>query len=79
MKKKLKIFEAKEQSDVVEVLTEIFEEEVEKKIHTMRILGEEDEWLEVIVIFEDKSVLLGKIHVLTFFGNMACRIQAAFI
>jgi hypothetical protein len=73
------VFGIENDEDIFETLTQLIEQETEKKIFTMRILDEIEEWLEVLVIFEDKSMLLGKISVLTFFGNIACRLQAKYI
>lgn len=73
------MFGIENDEDIFETLTQLIEQETEKKIFTMRILDEIEEWLEVLVIFEDKSMLLGKISVLTFFGNIACRLQAKYI
>jgi L-amino acid N-acyltransferase YncA len=75
----MRIYEQGNKEEIAEALTKMLEKDAGKKIFTMRIVGETQEGLEVIVIFEDKSVLMGIISVQTIQGKLAARIQANYI
>jgi len=75
----MKIYEANNQADLADELIKTLEKDAKQKIFTLRIIGESDEKLETIIVFEDKSVLMGKIKVQEINGKMAFRVQGNFI
>lgn len=75
----MKIYEANNQADLADELIKTLEKDAKQKIFTLRIIGESDDKLETIIIFEDKSVLMGKIKVQEINGKMAFRVQGNFI
>jgi hypothetical protein len=75
----MKIYEANNQADLADELIKTLEMDAKQKIFTLRIIGESDERLETIIVFEDKSVLMGKIKVQEINGKMAFRIQGNFV
>lgn len=75
----MKIYDVQNEEEIVEVLTKSLEEKTKSKIFTMRILGDFEDGIEAVVVFENKKVLMGKIHVTTYRGKLACRIQGNFI
>ena len=75
----MKIYEANNQADLADELIKTLEKDAKQKIFTLRIIGESDERLETIIVFEDKSVLMGKIKVQEINGKMAFRVQGNFI
>jgi hypothetical protein len=75
----MKIYEANNQADLADELIKTLEMDAKQKIFTLRIIGESDERLETIIVFEDKSVLMGKIKVQEINGKMAFRVQGNFI
>lgn len=62
-------------------IREMLEKETNEKIFTMRVWKDDpqNEELEVIVIFEDKSVLMATVEVETIQGKLAARIQGNYI
>jgi hypothetical protein len=75
----MKIYEANNQADLADELIKTLEKDAKQKIFTVRIIGESDDKLETIIVFEDKSVLMGKIKVQEIEGKMAFRVQGNFI
>jgi hypothetical protein len=75
----MKIYEANNQADLADELIKTLELDAKQKIFTLRIIGESDEKLETIIVFEDKSVLMGKIKVQEINGKMAFRVQGNFV
>lgn len=75
----MKIIETDEQDDVVEAIIQTLEQETGNKIFTLRILDRNEEGLETIVVFEDKSVLMTLINVETINGKLACRMRGNYI
>ena len=75
----MKTYEAKEDEDFMDSITNMLEEDTGKKIFTLRVLDHTDEALEVLIVFDDKEILMGKIKVATIEGNMAIRLQGNFI
>jgi hypothetical protein len=75
----MKIYELGDKEEIAEALTRMIETDTDKKIFTMRIIGENEASLESIIIFEDKSVLMGKISVQQVKGKLAARMQGNFI
>lgn len=75
----MKIYELGDKEEIAEALTRMIETDTKKKIFTMRIIGENEASLESIIIFEDKSVLMGKISVQQVKGKLAARMQGNFI
>jgi len=75
----MKIYNVHDEEEIVEVLTKSLEEKTKSKIFTMRILGDLEDEIEAVVVFENKKVLMGRIFVTTYRGKLACRIQGNFI
>jgi len=75
----MKIYKVNDTADLADELIKTIEKDSKQKIFTLRIIGESDEKLETIIVFEDKSVLMGKIKVEEIEGNMAFRVQGNFI
>jgi len=75
----MKIYNVHDEEEIVEVLTKSLEEKTKSKIFTMRILGDLEDEIEAVVVFENKKVLMGRIFVTTYKGKLACRIQGNFI
>lgn len=75
----MKIYELGDKEEIADALTRMLETDAGKKIFTMRIIGENEASLESIIIFEDKSVLMGKISVQTIKGKLAARMQGNWI
>ena len=75
----MKIYEVNNQADLADELIQTIEKDSKQKIFTLRIIGESDDKLETIIVFEDKSVLMGKIKVQEIEGKMAFRVQGNFI
>jgi len=75
----MRIYKVENQGDLADELIQTIEKDSKQKIFTLRIIGESDENLETIIVFEDRSVLMGKIKVEEIEGNMAFRVQGNFI
>jgi hypothetical protein len=75
----MKLYEAYNDEDIVEVLTKTLEDKADSKIFTFRTLGEVDDALEMVVVFENKMVLMGLINITGYEGRIACRVQGNFI
>jgi hypothetical protein len=75
----MKVYEAHDEKEIMEVLTKALEEKTKSKIFTMSILGDLEDAIEAVVVFENKKILMGKIFVTTYRGKVACRIQGNFI
>ena len=75
----MKTYEAKEDEDFMDSITNMLEEDTGKKIFTLRVLDHTDEALEVLIVFDDKEILTGKIKVTTIEGKLAIRMQGNFI
>lgn len=75
----MKVYEAHSEKEIMEVMTKALEEKAESKIFTMRIFGDLEDAIEVVVVFENEKILMGLIHVTTYKGKIACRIQGNFL
>ena len=75
----MKVYEAHREKEIIEVMTKALEERTKSKIFTMSILGDLEDAIEAIVVFENKKILMGKIFITTYRGKIACRIQGNFI
>lgn len=75
----MKVYEAHSEKEIIEVMTKALEERTKSKVFTMSILGDLEDAIEAIVVFENKKILMGKIFVTTYKGKVACRIQGNFI
>lgn len=76
------IYELKENEDVIDALTRMIENDSEKKIFTIRVVGnelEEKNEIEVVIVFEDKEILWGFITIEEVNGKMACRIRGNYL
>lgn len=76
------IYELKENEDVIDALTRMIEKDSEKKIFTIRVVGdelEEKNEIEVVIVFEDKEILWGFITIEEVNGKMACRIRGNYL
>ena len=75
----MEIYEAHSEKEIIETLTKSLEEKTRSKIFTIRILGDLEDAIEAVVVFENKKILMGRIFVTTYKGKIACRIQGNFI
>ena len=75
----MRLYEAKDDEEIIETIINMIEQDTGKKIFTLRVLDSTPETLEVLIVFDDKEVLTGKIKVMDEEGNMAIRIQGNFI
>jgi peptidyl-tRNA hydrolase len=75
----MNIYELGDKEEIADVLIQMMEQQTQKKVFTLRVIGENDATLETVVVFDDKSVLKGKIFVQNVKGKLACRIQGNFI
>lgn len=75
----MKIFQQDSEEDIVDSMTRMLEQETGTKIFTIKVLNQVEEGLETVVVFEDKSVLMGLISVQTIDGKLACRMQGNYI
>lgn len=77
----MKIFKAGDisEDELGKELMKTVEQQTEKKVFTMRILGERENALDTVIIFDDKTVLMSKISVMEHEGNLAYRIQGDYI
>jgi hypothetical protein len=75
----LKIYELGDKEEIADALIQMMEQQTQKEVFTMRIVGEQKNALEAFIVFTDKSVLMGKIKVETIQGKLAARIQGNFI
>lgn len=62
-----------------DALIQSLEMETGKKIFTMRVIGENNNGLETITIFEDKSVLLGSISIRKNRTNLLAEVKGDWI
>jgi hypothetical protein len=68
--------------DIVKGVEESLEKEIGQKIFTMRIINdfnEQDNTLDTLVVFEDRSILNARIVLLTSNDKLVFRIQGNFI
>jgi hypothetical protein len=75
----LKIHHIENEENVIEALIETLEKEAGDKVFTLRITGESNDWVEILVVFENKEILFGKFTVQTLGEKLACRIQGNYI
>lgn len=71
--------EEMDKARIADALIETLERDSGKKVFTLRILGEVENKLDSIIVFEDTSILKGFISVQTIDGKLACRIQGNYI
>jgi hypothetical protein len=75
----VKLFELEDEEEIADGLMRMMEQQTGQKIFTLRILGEKKNTLDSIIIFEDRTVLMGKITVEKRGGKLAARIQGNYI
>ena len=75
----MKTYEAQEDEKMIETIIKTLEQDTGKKIFTLRVLDHTTESLEVLIVFDDKEILTGKIKVTTIEGKLAIRMQGNFI
>jgi len=75
----MKIYQAKDDADLIDQLIEMVEANSGKKIFTMRVLDHTADGLESLIVFEDQSILMGLIKVEGIGGKLALRIQANYV
>ncbi|MBT2728368.1 hypothetical protein J7E63_15665 [Bacillus sp. ISL-75] len=75
----MRIYEAKEDEEIVESLIAMIEADTGKEIFTMKILDHTEDGLETIIVFKDQNVLMGRIKVQTINNKMALRMQGNYI
>ena len=78
----MRIFEMEgNQEEIADALLKTIEKDSGKEVFTLRIIGEmeTEEALETVIVFQDKSVLMGKISVQDYQGKLAFRVQGNWI
>ena len=75
----MKTYEAEEDEKLIDSIIKTLEQDTGKKIFTLRVLDHTTEALEVLIVFDDKEILTGKIKVTTIEGKLAIRMQGNFI
>lgn len=75
----MKIYDIEDGEHAIDELLKMMEEHTDQKIFTMRVLEQTKKGLEVLVVFEDKSIMNGLISVKPFGGKLAMRVQGNFI
>lgn len=78
----MKIYEAKDDERLEDAIFEMIEKDTGKKIFTIRVFDHQyvKTALECVVVFEDKSVLMGSIYVNEMIkGKAAFRLKGNFV
>lgn len=75
----MRMYNVENKEELADALLQVIEQDSGQKVFTLRIIGEFEDALDSLIIFEDKSVLMGKISVETIGGNPAFRIRGNFI
>lgn len=75
----MKFYQATDDDEFVDSMLKMLEQDTGKKVFTMRVLEHSVEGLETLVIFEDKTIMMGIIKVGTVRGKIAIRMQGNFI
>jgi hypothetical protein len=71
--------EATEKEDITDSLLEMLEKDTGKEIFTIRVLGDTKEGLETLIVFKDRTILMGLVNVGRVEGQIALRIQGNYI
>jgi hypothetical protein len=71
--------DAVNKDDITDSLLEMLEKDTGKEIFTIRVLGDTKAGLEALVVFKDKSIMMGLINVGTVKGQIAFRVQGNYI
>lgn len=74
----MKVYEQTNE-EMGQFIIESVEKETGKSIFTFKIVKDENETLETIVVFEDKTVLMAMIEIQTIDGQYAARIRGNYI
>jgi hypothetical protein len=72
-------YEVNDNEEIANLLIEKLEEQTTQKVFTLRIIGEEEDALDAVVVFENKTILMGKITVGEQDGKLSVRIQGNFV
>lgn len=75
----LKIYEAKDDEEIVDALINLIEKDTGKEIFTMKILDQTEEGLLALIVFTDKNIVNGLIKIQSINGKMAIRLQGNYI
>ncbi len=75
----MKVYQAEDEKDFVDSLIKMLEQDTKKEIFTIRILEHKIQGLETIIVFKDKTVMLGMIKVGTVKGKIAIRMQGNYV
>lgn len=75
----MKFYEATDEDDFMISLIQTIEKETDKKIFTIKVLDDCLDGFEALIVFEDKTILKGKISVGTYQGINAIRMQGNFM
>jgi hypothetical protein len=67
--------------DIAETITEVLEHEAGKEIFTLRILDKnvDDQSIQMVIVFKDKSVLMANVTVPIVGNRLAVQLQGNFI
>lgn len=75
----MNLYEMEDQEDIAEAIIRSLEQDADKKVFTIRFLNNLDDGLETLIVFEDRTVLLGMVTVKEIKGKLACRIRGNYI
>lgn len=75
----MKMYQANDDENFVDSILQGLEQDTGKKIFTMRILEHTVEGLDTIVVFEDKTMMMGIIKVGTIYGKISIRMQGNYV
>jgi hypothetical protein len=77
--KPMNVYEAENEEDLLDSMIQMLEQDTGKKIFTMKVLEHALEGLETLIVYEDKSVMMGMIKVGSIKGKLAIRMQGNYI
>jgi hypothetical protein len=78
----MKVFQTNNALDIVAEIIEMMENDTRKKVFTIRVLGEtdgNDNAIDIIIVFKDECIFMGKLIAEKFQGKKGIRIQGDFI
>lgn len=75
----MKMYKQHSHENIADAITRTIEQDASKKIFTLAITGDNDEGLDVIIVFEDKSILLSFVSIMEHEGQLAARIRGNYV
>lgn len=75
----MKMYQQHSYENIADAIIRTLEQDSDKKVFTLAITGENEEGLDAIIVFEDKSILLSLISVMKHEGQLAARIRGNYV